>query len=592
MTELHPDLFEYAERPYQPGEAAPWKPEPLDHASWPPDYRAVFAWRLKQLQRMRSDAVFAFGAREYYKTHRMEFVIHWLDTYDPRTVGPMKWKPFVFFKRQAEAWQFIEECERDQEGGLFEKCRDMGITWEAVSYSNAKWLFDDDAAIGWGSRKEILVDKLGDPDSIFEKMRLQLRRMPKEFLPAGFNWKEHATFMKIINPENGSIIAGEAGDNIGRGGRKSIYFKDESAHYERPELVEAALGDNTNVPIDISSVNGLGNVFHRKREAGTEWEPGKVIEPGQTRVFIMDWRDHPEKTQEWYDRRRAKWEADGMLHIFKQEVDRDYSGAIQNTIIPMEWIRAAIGAVDKIRWIDDKGFNRIGLTEEQLSTTWGAAMDVADGGIDRNALVKRQGIILRSAIEWGARDAGVSARNVIDACRMHKGIAVQYDSVGIGATVKAEFNRLIDEGIVQADVFEFVNWSAGAGVQDPFDHIVPDDDESPRNKDFFANLKAQGWWSLRMRFWRTYQNVVNGVIYPDFDEYISIDPTIPLLRQIEKELAQPTIGPNGSMKQVVDKAPDGVRSPNLADAIMMAYFPIDTWSGRAISTNYGQSQAT
>jgi hypothetical protein len=60
-----------------------------------------------------------------------------------------------------------------------------------------------------------------------------------------------------------STATGEAGDNIGRGGRTLGYFKDESAHYEHRDLIEAALGDNTNVQIDISSVNGLGNVFHR-----------------------------------------------------------------------------------------------------------------------------------------------------------------------------------------------------------------------------------------------------------------------------------------------------------------------------------------
>lgn len=580
------DLFEWLERPYEPGEAQPWKPETLTVEQWPPDYKGVFAWRIKQLNRMRSDPNFAFGAKEYYRTHRKEFALHWLDTYDPRTRGAMKWKPFIFFQRQSEAWDFFDELQRDQEGGLVEKCRDMGLTWLAVSYSITEWLFENDSAIGWGSRKEILVDKLGDPDSIFEKMRLQLRRMPKEFLPVGFSWKDHATFMKLINPENGSIVAGEAGDNIGRGGRKKIYCLDESAHYERPELVAAAIGDNTNVPIDISSVNGLGNVFHRKREAGIEWEPGKIIAPGKTRVLIVDWRDHPEKTQEWYDLRRAKWEAEGMLHIFKQEVDRDYSGAVQNTIIPLEWIQAAIDADKKIRWLDKDGTPRLGLDETQLGGMWGAAMDVADGGIDRNALAKRQGIVLRFADDWGDRDPGVAARKVIADCRQHRGIHVMYDSVGVGSTVKSEFNRLMESGDLDPSLFEFVSWSAGAKVQNPFGRVIENDDDSPFNKDFFANLKAQGWWSLRQRFWRTYQNIKNGVIY-DIDSLIVLDGSMPKIRQIEKELAQPTIGPNNALKQMVDKAPDGTRSPNLGDAIMMAFYPIDSGITYAVSGNYG-----
>lgn len=576
------DLFEWLERPYEPGEAKPWKPEPLSKENWPPDYRGVFAWRLKQLNRMRADSNFRRGAIEYYRTHRTEFICHWLDTYDPRTRTAMKWKPFVLFERQAEAIQFLEELERDGEEGLIEKCRDMGLTWLAVAYSVHKWLFEKEAAIGWGSRKEILVDKLGDPDSIFEKIRLQLRRMPRDFLPNGFSWKDHATWMKILNPENGSIIAGEAGDNIGRGGRKSIYFLDESAHYERQELVAAAIGDNTNVPVHISSVNGLGNVFHRKREAGEDWEPGKVIPKGKTRVLVVDWRDHPEKTQEWYDLRRAKWEADGMLHIFKQEVDRDYSGAISNTIIPIEWIRASIGADEKIRWIDNRGTPRLGLDDDQMGGMWGAAMDVADGGIDRNALAKRQGIMLRYCDDWGDRDPGIAARKVIADCRQHPGIAVMYDSVGVGSTVKSEFNRLIGDGTIDANMFQFVPWSAGAKVLDPYYRLIADDEQSPLNRDFFANLKAQAWWSLRLRFWRTFQNVMNGTIYP-IEDLIVLDKTLPKLRQIEKELAQPTHAPNGQLKQVVEKAPDGTRSPNMGDAIMMAFFPLNPNTGAAVS---------
>lgn len=580
------DLFEWLERPYQPGEAKPWAPKPLSHADWPPDYRAVFAWRIKQLAKMRADANFRAGAIEYYRTHRKEFALHWLDTYDPRTVGAMKWKPFVFFERQSEAWDFLSELERDQEGGLIEKCRDMGLTWLSVSYTTTKWRFDNDAAIGWGSRKEILVDKLGDPDSIFEKIRLQIRRMPREFLPAGFSWGDHATFMKLINPENGSIVAGEAGDNIGRGGRKGIYFCDESAHYERPELVSAALGDNTNVRVDISSVNGLGNVFHRMREAGEEWEPGKAIAKGRTRVLVVDWRDHPEKTQEWYDRRRAKWEADGMLHIFKQEVDRDYSGAVQNTIIPMEWIRAAVGADKRIRWLDARGTPRLGLDDEQLGGGDMAALDVADGGIDRNALARRKGIKLTFCDDWGDRDPGHAARKVIVDCKAFPGIQVMYDSVGIGSAVKSEFNRLIEDGQLDGNMFEFVSWSAGAKVINPFRRVILDDDESPLNKDFYGNLKAQGWWSLRLRFWRTYQNVVQGILHP-IEDMIIIDDTLPKIRQLEKELAQPTSDHNGALKMIVNKTPDGTRSPNLADAVMMCYFPVDSGVNYAVSGNYG-----
>lgn len=62
--------------------------------------------------------------------------------------------------------------------------------------------------------------------------------------------------------------------------------------------------------IDISSVHGTNNVFYRRRMAGEEWRLGIIPIKGKTRVFIFDWKDHPGKTQAWYDQRRARNEAE------------------------------------------------------------------------------------------------------------------------------------------------------------------------------------------------------------------------------------------------------------------------------------------
>lgn len=570
------DLFGWQDRPLP---VEPWQPTWLDHAQWPPNYRAVYAWRLQQLELLESDPALLASAKAYYSQpeHFAEFVMHWMDTYNPRKEAD-KWMPFVFFKKQSEFFQMLIECVADQQSGLVEKCRDAGVTWEACAFSICAWLFIPDFAVGWGSRKEDLVDTIGDADSIFEKMRLIVRRLPSCFLPAGLNPKLHLTFCKLLNPENGSIIAGEAGDNIGRGGRKSIVFKDESAHYERPDKIEAALGDNTNVQIDISSVNGLGNVFHRKREAGIDWSPGLKIAPGFTRVCVIDWRDHPEKTQEWYDIRRAKYEREGLLHLFAQEVDRNYSAAIQNTIIEYEWIQAAVDAHLALPEI---------FKNEVDSRNWSAALDVADEGTDTNALCKLQSVVMRYINEWGERDPGVTTRNTIAECREHRGIKIQYDSIGIGASVKAEFNRLVDEKTLDPMLLRLVPWNAGGEVLNKFDRIIPDDEESVFNKDFFGNMKAQAWWSARTRFYKTWRAVKHGVIYPA-SELISLDSKMPLLYKLMKELAQPTRGTSsGTLKMIINKKPDGMSSPNLADAAIMAMFPVPEDYGVAAQGHYG-----
>jgi len=575
------DLF--SPRPKRSLPVEPWKPQPLDHQQWPPNYLGAYAWRIQALNMLRSDPSLIDDAKAYYRNHKAEFICHWMDTYNPRKKGSGKWVPFVLFHRQAEMVEFVEELDRDEQNGLIEKARDMGATWLLCAYSVCCWLFDDNDATGWGSRKQELVDKLGDPDSIFQKMRLLVDRLPDVFLPRGFKPREHATFMKLINPENGSSVTGESGDNIGRGGRKSRYVKDESAHYERPEKIQAALDDNTNVQIDISSVNGLGNVFHRKREAGIDWSPGKVIEPGYTRVFVFDWRDHPEKDQAWYDRRKAAAEREGMQHIFAQEVDRNYSAAVQNTIISYDWIRAAVDA-----------HLMIPALRIQPPDVWMAGLDVADEGMDKNALALRQWVILRSVEQWGERDPGVTARRATMRVRGHRGIRVQYDSIGIGSNVKSEYNRMMDTGELARGEVIYVPWNAGDEVQDKFARIIPDDEQSMFNKDFFGNMKAQAWWSIRTRFYKTFKMVEaikNGQVPPIYpaDDLISLDKAGlgEMLDPLMKELAQPTQGLGAGLRMIVDKKPAGTRSPNMADAVIQAFFPAPETGNTALVGSYG-----
>jgi hypothetical protein len=551
----------------------PWRPRTCDKSQWPPDYPAVYAWRLKQTLLIRDNPTLLAAAKAYYSTRPAEFIMDWMDTYNPRK-GDAKWMPFVFFTRQSEFIDFVHEMRNTGQNGLVEKCRDAGATWLSCAYSVWAWLFIPNDSIGWGSRKQDLVDKMGDPDSIFEKMRLILRRMPAFWKPKGFVEKNHCAYLKFINPENGSTITGEAGDNIGRGGRKSMFFKDESAHYERAERIEAALGDNTNVQIDISSVNGLGNAFHRRREAGKDWFSAHTHPPGYTRVFVIDWQDHPEKTREWYDLRKAKYEREAMSHIFAQEVDRNYSAAITNTIIPFEWIEACVDA-----------HLHIPALRIPPPNIWMAGLDIADEGLDLNALAVRQWVILRQCETWGERDAGATTRRAANMTRPHWPLDIQYDCIGMGSTVKAEYNRLVDDYVISPSDCRMIPWHAGATVVSPYENILPDDEKSALNRDFFGNMKAQAWWAMRTRCYKTYRARMHNDVYPA-DELFSIDSSIENRHQLMKELAQPTKADSSGLRMIVNKMPKGAKSPNMADAVIMCYFPAPEDSSNVLTGSY------
>ncbi|MBZ5673697.1 MAG: TerL protein [Acidobacteriia bacterium] len=527
---------------------------------WPPDYTGEFKRRIKMLEVLGKDPVLRVGVMAYYRDNPKQWINDWCMTFDPRIAPPdPRWVPFILFPRQEQFIDFVDGCFKDKESGLAEKARDMGVTWECVCYSVHAWLFFAGTAIGWGSRKEEYVDDKDDPKAIFTKVRQLLANLPLWMLPRGFDFRKHATYMKIINPENGSSITGEAGDNIGRGGRTTIYFKDESAHYERPESIEAALGDNTDVQIDISSVNGSANVFYRRRMAGEVWEPGKVMPKGVTRVFVFDWRDHPGKTQEWYDRRRDRADREGLLHLFAQEVDRDYSGSVVGVIIKQEWVRAAIDAHIKLAKLGDW------FAGERI-----AMQDIADGGGDKNAYISRKGVVMQRADHWGG-DAGDAAKIAVPYAIEDGVHELYYDSIGVGAGFKAATNTMQEQPSWPRSL-RVMQWNAAASPLDPTDHVIPGDDQSPTNEDQYGNLKVQSWFRVRTRFWKTYLAVTRGQIF-DPAEMISLPSDMTNLHQVCMELSQAVkkTGTNG--KTIVDKKPDGSLSPNLADAAIGCYCP-------------------
>lgn len=525
---------------------------------WEPDYVAEWKRRYELNKAIGADPTLIAASHAYYKNNPVAWINDWAVTFDPRRTEN-RIMPMMMFAKQEEFVCFLWFCYFDKENGLVEKARDIGASWICCAFSVWLWLYHDGTAIGWGSRKEEYVDKKDDPKALFPKMRMIIRFLPVWMRPIEWNADRDSPYMRIINRENSSTITGEAGTNQGRGGRTSIYFKDESAHYDDPESIEAALGDNTDVQIDISSVNGTGNVFHRKRMAGELWYPGAVMTRGKTRIFVFDWRDHPNKTQEWYDLRRARAEEEGLLHLFAQEVDRDYAASVEGIIIPAAWVEAAIDAHKALG---------IEITGERA-----AGQDLADSDTgDKNALIIRHGILCLYANHWpGESDA--AAKIAIPVCNEHGVTDIYYDaSGGYGGGFKTECNNMATKPGWNARM-KIHPWLGGGKVLDPDKPSIKNDKGSGLNKDLYKNFKAQAWYRVRSRFSRTYRAVRLGEVFPH-EELISIDSTIPLLHQLKMELSQPTKKQDDIGKFTVDKKPDGTKSPNLADGFVQCYNPV------------------
>jgi len=518
-----------------------------------PDYAAEFVQRLERLRRMRADPSMVPVLKAYYAQHPAQFIHDWGVTYDPRNLERKlpALVPFLLFPRQREWVDWVVNMWQTSEVGLTEKSRDMGVSWLAVSLSCTLCLFNPGMAIGFGSRKEEYVDKLDSPKSLFYKARVFMKFLPPE-LRGGWLLDRHAPYMRLTFPEAGSVITGEAGDNIGRGDRTSIYFVDEAAYLERPALIEASLSATTNCRIDVSSVKGMDNPFAVKRHSWPD-----------NRIFVFDWRSDPRKDQAWYDKQVS------MLDpvVVAQEIDRNYSASVAGIVIPSAWVQAAIDAHLKL------GIEPSGKRQ--------GALDVADEGIDLNAFAGRHGIVLEYCESWSGKESDIYATTAkaFDICEVGNYSEFRYDADGLGAGVKGDARVIAEK---RPDLTLGVSPFRGSGaVLDP-EGAIPQVDANAEtdkiertNGDYFANAKAQAWWSLRLRFLRTYRAVVQGHPVIDPDALISISSRLPCLAKLTLELSQPTYSENGAGKILINKQPDGTKSPNLADSVMMVYAPTE-----------------
>ena len=146
---------------------------------------------------------------------------------------------------------------------------------------------------------------------------------------------------------------------------------------------------------------------------------------------------------------------------------------------------------------------------------------------------------------------------------------LRYDADGLGAGVRGD-GRVINERKSDPGFHLKIEAFRGSGA---VLHPEREDVKGRKNQDFFDNLKAQYWWSLRTRFQKTFRAVKDGVEF-DPDEIISLPRDLKLLGKLSLELSRPTYSVNTVGKIVIDKTPDGTKSPNLADALMIRFSSI------------------
>ena len=240
----------------------------------------------------------------------------------------------------------------------------------------------------------------------------------------------------------------------------------------------------------------------------------------------------------------------------------EYSDTVENAIIEPEWFDNCVDAHELL------GFKPEGI--EVVS------YDPTGTGKDPGALMKRHGSVFTFGEEYSQKDPNENCDKAMEYVARDKPDALVWDANGIGASLK----RQITEALAgkKIEMYMFLSQSkvdSPDAIYDPGPIAVQ---KAKTNSELFHNRRAQRYWQLRDRAYRTYlavRAVKEGtkVIFTNHDEMISFSSSMKVLPQLRAELCRIPQVPGRNKILIMSKddmAKEGIESPNLADCCMMS----------------------
>jgi phage terminase large subunit len=300
-------------------------------------------------------------------------------------------------------------------------------------------------------------------------------------------------------------------------------------------------------------------IFNPMLSTDFVWRRFVLNPPPGTIKRIINYTENPflsETMRRVIDAAKAE-DQDDYAHVYLGVPRDDDEGAI----IKRSWAMAAIDA-HKVLGIEPTGRSQIGF-------------DVADSGLDKNALVHAHGPLATWADLWKAgEDELLKSATRAWAAAVERDAGLTYDSIGVGAGVGSKVNELNGPG----GNVPHTGFNAGGAVEKP-DDLYTRSHPPKKNKDMFANAKAQQWWLVADRFRNTFNAVRKGAdVAPD--QLIFLSSEIDQLQLLIDELCTPKRDFDNSGKVKVESKKDLAKpnrpggaqpSPNLADAFVMAF---------------------
>lgn len=274
------------------------------------------------------------------------FLIMYGVVFEPRKQGDRKpgWYRWMLYASQVQTIRAIQYSMSTEELGrgdlVIEKSREMGISWLVCGWVAHQFLFADNFVAGLISRVADKVDKAGDPDTLFYKIRANLGlldqvpphlRLPVWMRPKGFTLEDHSSLRQITHPTKSNVIVGETTtETAGVGGRATVRINDEAARFDDFDQAWANQGGTSNHRIAISSADLKSPGFKVLADLGRECVRNPQRE-GPT-FLRLDWWYSPYHTDEWYRNEKARFKTDP--HFFAREYEIDYYAGAGQIVYP------------------------------------------------------------------------------------------------------------------------------------------------------------------------------------------------------------------------------------------------------------------
>ena len=247
------------------------------------------------------------------------FFNYMLWTYNPRLDYPHL--PFILYPFQTKFIHDVIQSIENETDIWIEKSRDMWFSWLILGILLWWFLFKGWASLLW-SYKETYVDDKWNMDSLFEKLRYMLDKLPARMKPEDLQ----TNYENISSKELWCSMDGDVWQNFWVAWRRKVVFLDEFSKrkYTDKDAYRKSK-DVTNCRIFWGTPEWVDNVYWKVMTNHKEYAHLLI-----NKIRLL-WKLHPLKTQAWYELQKAERTSIDLA----REVDISYETSVSWAVYPL-----------------------------------------------------------------------------------------------------------------------------------------------------------------------------------------------------------------------------------------------------------------